>query len=126
MSNTKKTLEAGNSSTGSNPHGETFSFLTLAPVQSASYPTSPVSTSNTSKRSSEQVTPGPSISIPAIASPSENTTGPSAAEIAVALKTTRSSSTSTVDSESTGRNRFLKLGPVHWGGNPGVSDWADE
>ncbi len=52
--------------------------------------------------------------------------GPSPDEIAAALKTTRSSSTSTVSSEGLGRNRFLKLGPVHWGGTPGVSDWADE
>ncbi|KAI9714563.1 MAG: hypothetical protein M1812_006368 [Candelaria pacifica] len=119
MSNTKNTSEVGESKPG-------FSFLSLAPVQSASYPTTPASTPGNSKRGSEQATPGSSNSQPAIASPTDNMAAPSPSEIATALKTTRSSSTSTVDSDTLGRNRFLKLGPVHWGGDPGVSDWADE
>jgi hypothetical protein len=102
-----------------------FTFLTLAPVISASYPTRPRITS-----------PGPKVDkvdhanfdrvddfIPAeMASPTVGSADTTAEEIEYMLKTRRSSSVSSAD--SFGRPRFLKLGPVHWGGEPGVPDFT--
>ncbi|KAF8415112.1 hypothetical protein EV426DRAFT_579118 [Tirmania nivea] len=87
-------------------------FLSLAPVQSASYPkapTSPASTSPVEQSLAAAVTEAPK--------PTDNIiTGPSAQFTA-----RRHSSTSSVSSQ-----RFLKLGPVHWGGNSGEDDYAIE
>ncbi|KAI9837001.1 MAG: hypothetical protein M1819_000650 [Sarea resinae] len=48
-------------------------------------------------------------------------------EIEALLKARRSSSISSTGSDSSSsKNRFLKLVPVHWGGLPGDSDFAEE
>ncbi|KAG0652036.1 hypothetical protein D0Z07_0904 [Hyphodiscus hymeniophilus] len=78
----------------------TFQFLSLAPVASASYPSTPV-------------TKSPVQSSAKIATiPEEN----------VELNARRSSS---VASEANGKLRFLKLGPVHYGVGDGLGDWSD-
>ena len=76
-------------------------FLVLAPTQSNSYPASPVG--------------------------SPSTAAVSTALSAVPLDDThkRTSSVSSTSSEELKGLRFLKLGPVHFGGEPGVSDYAD-
>lgn len=89
-----------------------LTFLSLAPVQSASYPKAPASPvtkspveSNLAAAATE--TPKPVDNI---------ITGPT-----VQFTARRHSSTSSVGSQ-----RFLKLGPVHWGGNTGDDDYAIE
>lgn len=99
------------------PIARPTNFLSLAPVQSASYPRSQPPTPAATKSGD-----APILS-PALASPPKNGTGPSADEIAAVLKARRSSSVSSDGSE---KKRFLKLGPVFWGGEPGVGDWAEE
>lgn len=84
-------------------------FLSLAPVQSASYPKAPASPAAKSPAESSlpaavTETPKPADNI--ITEPSQFTAR-------------RHSSTSSVASV-----RFLKLGPVHWGGNSGEDDYA--
>jgi len=78
-----------------------LTFLSLAPVQSASYPKAPASP----------------VGAATTAKPADNIiTGPPAQFTA-----RRHSSTSSIGSQ-----RFLKLGPVHWGGNSGEDDYAIE
>jgi len=78
-------------------------FLSLAPVQSASYPKAPQSP--VAATTTEAAKPADNI-----------ITGPSAQ-----FTSRRHSSTSSIGSQ-----RFLKLGPVHWGGNSGEDDYAIE
>ncbi|RPB25267.1 hypothetical protein L211DRAFT_822773 [Terfezia boudieri ATCC MYA-4762] len=73
-------------------------FLSLAPVQSASYPKAPTSLAVKSPPADNIIT-----------------------EPSVQFTARRHSSTSSVSSQ-----RFLKLGPVHWGGNSGEDDYAIE
>jgi len=82
------------------------SFLSLVPIQSDSYPSSTASSTAST----------PSDKAPEIVSPRMNAVDQELA--AVPEKTRRSSSVSS--------GRFLKLGPIHFGGEPGVSDFADE
>jgi len=87
-------------------------FLSLAPVQSASYPKAPASPAakspvESSLTAAATETPKPADNI--ITEPSAQFTA------------RRHSSTSSVGSQ-----RFLKLGPVHWGGNSGEDDYAIE
>jgi len=101
-----------------------FTFLALAPITSASYPTRP-RTSSTSipKGETTPIVDRADDFIPAeMASPTVGSADTTADEIKFMLKTRRSSSVSS--SESFGRPRFLKLGPVHWGGEPGVPDFT--
>jgi len=79
-------------------------FLVLAPVCSSSFPAKPTET-----RSS-------SVSAPAPAKK------PQTFEVQPLQKERRSSSAS---SSSSGRYRFLKLGPVHFGGEPGELDYVE-
>ncbi|EON69021.1 hypothetical protein W97_08279 [Coniosporium apollinis CBS 100218] len=76
-------------------------FLALAPTQSNSFPASPPSMS-------------PRNSVAAV----------DAVEPALGMETKRRSSS--VSSGEAGRARFLKLGPVHYGGEMGVSDYAEQ
>jgi len=77
-----------------------FQFLSLAPVASASYPSNPLSKS-----------------------PIQEPTKPAAAEVDVELLKLRRSSS--VASEASGKLRFLKLGPVHYGKGDGLGDWSE-
>jgi hypothetical protein len=78
-----------------------FTFLSLAPTTSASYPSSPL-----------------------IKSPVQTTLkAPTAEEINIELLKSRRSSS--LDSESSGKLRFLKLGPVHYGKGDGLGDWSE-
>ncbi|PUU83098.1 hypothetical protein B9Z19DRAFT_1098806 [Tuber borchii] len=79
-------------------------FLNLAPVQSSSFPKSP---------SLSPVT-GPLSAV---------VDAPPLSPLQKAIH--RSSSTSSVGS-ATEKRRFLKLGPVHWGGAIGENDYAIE
>lgn len=100
-----------------------FTFLTLAPVTSASYPSRPRISSTASKSSDSSIVDRVDDFIPAErASPTVGSADTTAEEIEYMLKKRRSSSVSS--SESFGRARFLKLGPVHWGGEPGVPDFT--
>ena len=98
-------------------------FLSLAPTTSASYPSTP-----------KQKSPAPQSPIQASVDTSKTMTDPtsvkaldttaampSAAVIAEALKTRRSSSLS---SDGSQKRRFLKLGPVHFG-ERGQGDWSE-
>jgi hypothetical protein len=86
-------------------------FLTLIPVQSASFPASPESTASSTAEASPEQTTLKSDPVPA-------------EEVAAALKNSRSDSVSSAGS-SKAEFRYLKLGPVFWGGVPGVSDYVD-
>jgi len=83
------------------------SFLTLAPTTSASYPTTPL------------------IKSPATTSPAQQPTKNVAAESLdeLLLKTRRSSS---LGSDASGKRRYLKLGPVHFGEGDGTGDWSED
>jgi hypothetical protein len=92
-------------------------FLILAPVMSSDYPT-PASSRASSLASTKPSAPvlagelsGSAIDMTESAEASEQI-----------KKDRRSSSTS---SYGAFRRRFLKLGPVHNGGDPGVSDYVD-
>jgi len=89
-------------------------FLVLAPVLSNSYPAmSPLFRST-------------SIASESAASSDEANTAvdtTTIAEIDSALKKTRRSSS--VSSTGSGRTRYLRLGPVHWGGEPGIADFVE-
>ncbi|KAJ9646386.1 hypothetical protein H2201_008460 [Coniosporium apollinis] len=76
-------------------------FLALAPTQSNSFPASPPSMS-------------PRNSVAAV----------DAVEPALGIESKRRSSS--VSSGEAGRARFLKLGPVHYGGEMGASDYAEQ
>lgn len=100
-----------------------FTFLTLAPVTSASYPKRPTTSSSASKFKTAPVVDQVDDFIPTErASPTIGYADTTADEIEFMLKSRRSSSVSSA--ESFGRPRFLKLGPVHWGGEPGVPDFT--
>jgi len=92
------------------------SFLSLAPVQSASYPLQPT-TGAASPNVAKATAPDSGIPNP----PRDLVL--SAEEVTRVTKTRRSSSAS---SAGIGPKRFLKLGPVFWGGEPGVGDYADD
>jgi len=101
-----------------------FTFLALAPITSASYPTRPrASSTSVFKGETTAIVDRPDDFIPTeMASPTVGSADTTAEEIKYMLKSRRSSSVSS--SESFGRPRFLKLGPVHWGGEPGVPDFT--
>jgi len=88
-------------------------FLVLAPVTSASYPAMPKRRSSVSSVKKEDV----------IAT--DDIVGPTADIIPIVMKTRRSTSVSSTSSEGR-RLRFLKLNPVHWGGEEGEDDYAIE
>ncbi|KAH0542639.1 hypothetical protein FGG08_002962 [Glutinoglossum americanum] len=96
------------------PQQPLHSFLCLAPVQSASYPPQPsvgAASPNVMKATPDTGVPTP---------PGDLVLG---AEVSQAMKFRRSSS---VSSDGVGPRRFLKLGPVFSGGQPGVGDYADD
>ncbi|KAI5807676.1 hypothetical protein DFH27DRAFT_547251 [Peziza echinospora] len=75
-----------------------LTFLSLVPVQSESYPKAPPAAKSPVQENMNIIT-APAVIVPA----------------------RRHSSTSSVNSQ-----RFLKLGPVHWGGETGGDDYAIE
>ncbi|TGZ83518.1 hypothetical protein EX30DRAFT_83866 [Ascodesmis nigricans] len=79
-------------------------FLTLAPVRSESYPKPPATEHFCHHCGSKIAPPSPEVR-------------PSAR---------RSSVSSTTSSNGEKKYRFLKLGPVHWGGVPGDDDYSLE
>ncbi|KAK4956895.1 hypothetical protein LTR28_005867 [Elasticomyces elasticus] len=102
-------------------HG-TSTFLDLSPTQSATFPPpAPSSTTdnsaapNADKDSSDDVL-GP-LATPSALSP---------IELAEQLAKKRRSSSTSSASSAGDKTRFLKLGPVHFGGEPGVGDFAEE
>lgn len=78
-----------------------FQFLSLAPTTSASYP-------------STSLTKSP------VQAPAKVTT---TAEINIELLRSRRSSS--MSSDTSGKLRFLKLGPVHYGKGDGLGDWSE-
>lgn len=109
-----------NASGSKNENG--FTFLVLAPVSSASYPMHPPVRSP-KVEATPAINPAEKWFIPADISSSPIDRSEKTAEVEYILpKTRRSSSVSS--SESFGRPRFLKLGPVHFGGEPGVPDFT--
>lgn len=82
-------------------------FLSLAPVQSATYPSQPPVSS-------------PKATTPKVESPALEA-APVPSEVPIPHQ--RADSTSSIASNS---QRFLRLGPVFWGGSPEVDDYAVE
>jgi hypothetical protein len=94
-------------------------FLCLAPVHSASFPKAP---------QSPAMSPATITAEPSIATAMEESILPPPASPTTELKhkaVHRSSSSASAVS-ATDKQRFLKLGPVHWGGNIGDDDYAIE
>jgi hypothetical protein len=87
-------------------------FLTLAPTTSASYPTTPL-TKPAAAKSPAAAAPTDAASVPAVPAvePADQ----------LLLKTRRSSS---LDSTTSAKRRYLKLGPVHFG--EGDGDWSED
>ena len=81
-------------------------FLVLAPVLSATYPIQPVASQ---------------LSLDSLAADSTSKTN-QAVFVNPIQKERRSSS---VESSDFSSPRFLKLGPIHFGGEPGQSDFAE-
>ncbi|KAI9785938.1 MAG: hypothetical protein M1839_008204 [Geoglossum umbratile] len=98
------------------PEQPFHSFLSLAPVQSASYPVQPTT----------------GAAFPDVAkatAPDSGVPTPPRGLVLLAEEVTRvekSRRSSSVSSEGISPRRFLKLGPVFGGGEPGVGDYADE
>jgi hypothetical protein len=94
-------------------------FLILAPVLSTDYPSQP---SSRASSVNSIIAPAPAISSSAITSTSAiDESAP--ADPAEQLKKARRSSS--VSSTGAFRRRILKLGPVHNGGELGVSDYVE-
>lgn len=109
-----------------------MTFLSLAPATSASYPAHPLSSSpprSESLASSAVTSPAAAKTVTDPIAASAAVVGPdsTASEvIAEALKNRRSSSTVSSESAGSVKQRFLKLGPVHWGEDKdGKGDWVD-
>jgi hypothetical protein len=94
-------------------------FLSLAPTTSASYPVNPITKSPVPK------SPVQAPTDPTAAAATQATTPavPAPSALEEALKTRRSSSLS---SDASGKRRFLKLGPVHFGEGDGNGDWSED
>ncbi|OCL07641.1 hypothetical protein AOQ84DRAFT_54679 [Glonium stellatum] len=117
MSPVTNTIDASGSTNGNG-----FAFLVLAPVSSASYPTQRPAQSSKVEATST-IDPTEKWFLPAEIPSSSIDQAEKATEAEyMPHKTRRSSSVSS--SESFGRPRFLKLGPVHFGGEPGVPDFT--
>lgn len=108
-----------------------LAFLVLVPEQSASYPLSrPTSTpsrrGSTDSDNKDQSRPTTTVNSPVISPAINPATSTSAVNdpgvIVIANKSSRSSSMSSNGE----RTRFLKLGPVYWGGERGVGDWSEQ
>jgi len=97
-----------------------YTFLTLAPTTSASYPTAPLKSTISPPAKVDTVddtkvdSTDAAAVIPAVPT----------ADGAEPLKTRRSSSLSSEGSSGAAKKRFLKLGPVHFG--EGDGDWSED
>lgn len=89
-------------------------FLSLAPTTSASYPTQQRSSSITSLSQETAAPKEGEVATEAIAS----------ATITDTMHRRSSSSASSTDGSVVGQ-RYLKLGPVHWGEGDGKGDWSE-
>lgn len=117
MSPATSTINASGSKNGNG-----FTFLVLAPVSSASYPMHPP-VQSPKVEATPAINPAERWFIPAEISSSPIDRSEKTAEVEyMPRKARRSSSVSS--SESFGRPRFLKLGPVYFGGEPGVPDFT--
>jgi len=83
------------------PKMPSFQFLSLAPTTSASYPSTPLAKSPVQTPAKEATPEEINVEL---------------------LKSRRSSSTS---SDASSKQRFLKLGPVHYGKGDGMGDWSE-
>lgn len=102
-------------------------FLVLAPTQSASYPLARVTTTsaNVIVESNDKSSPtSPSVVTSPLLAPAPKPTTTTSTDGNEFLAADKSSRSSSISSDGA-RTRFLKLGPVHWGGEPGVGDWAE-
>lgn len=94
-------------------------FLILAPILSSDYPSQP-----SSRASSVNSTTAPAPALAAAGLLSTSAIDDSVpADAAEQVKKDRRSSS--VSSTGAFRRRILKLGPVHNGGEPGVSDYVE-
>jgi len=109
----ESTLPSQAAHTSRVPRRDSF-FLVLAPVMSSDYPT------QASSRASSVVSTKPILTGELSGSAIDTTESAEPSE--QIKKDRRSSSTSSFGAS---RLRFLKLGPVHNGGDPGVSDYVD-
>ena len=101
-------------------------FLSLVPVQSDSYPKNPASPPPTSI-SNNLVEPS-ALSLNHTCHHCGSKIAPPSPEIKAVSMETRSvrSNSDASDLGSPSKNRFLKLGPVHWGGDSGDNGYAIE
>jgi len=110
-------------------------FLSLAPTTSASYPSQPTlspraesvgsSISSSAAAIDSAVIPKPDTDAAAVLLATEADITP-AGVIVESIKNRRSSSTISSESAGSVKQRFLKLGPVHWGEDKdGKGDWVD-
>jgi hypothetical protein len=95
-------------------------FLTLAPIASDTYPTSRPN-QTTPKTDAKPMSPADFVPV-LNQEPSAIATASVQESLGEHQKTRRSSS---VGSDTPGKPRFLKLGPVFFGGEPGVTDYAE-
>jgi len=98
-----------------------YTFLSLAPTTSASYPTAPLI------RSPTAISPPAKVNAVDDTKVGDSTAAAPSVPVAEAvepLKTRRSSSLSSEGSAGAAKRRFLKLGPVHFG--EGDGDWSED
>ncbi|KAI9868196.1 MAG: hypothetical protein M1813_006941 [Trichoglossum hirsutum] len=95
------------------------SFLCLVPVQSASYPPQPAAPRGVSSTNATGLPPDTT----GVPTPLRDSMILAAGDVDRTVKTRRSSS---VSSDGVSPRKFLKLGPVFGGGEPGVGDYADD
>lgn len=95
-------------------------FLSLVPVQSASYPRAPDAPASPSAVPEHLMWTAPSPALAPVRARADSVSSVSSLESVGSVYRTGSVS-STAD-----KQRFLKLGPVHWGGVPGGDDFAIE
>jgi hypothetical protein len=109
-------------------------FLVLAPISSPTYPMTrpsfPSPTTPTKEVAPVIAPEAPHWFAPELASPPIDKADTTAKEIEDMLnkeerQRRRSSTSSTSSNSSYGRPRFLKLGPVHFGGNPDDKDFTE-
>jgi len=93
-------------------------FLSLAPVHSNTYPAAQQTTASASATTAAAKPSSPT-------SPS-STTAPATLPLDTTAEKTRRSSSMSSTSSGLNPQRFLKLGPVFYGGEPGVPDYAEE
>jgi len=96
-----------------------YTFLSLAPTTSASYPTAPLIKSPVKANPVDDTKVDSTDAAAAAITPSV-----ASIDAVEPLKTRRSSSLGSEGSAGAAKKRFLKLGPVHFG--EGDGDWSED